>query len=116
MAIFGTFFQSGKTVVNLDSLTFESQMKSENDSVLLDVRTEDEFYEERIPNSKLINLMDPEFQTKISNLDKSKSYYVYCRSGNRSYHAGNMMMKMGFEKVYNLASGIIGWHGETESE
>ena len=114
MSVFGTFFQSGKTVANLDSQTFESQMKTDENAVLIDVRTEDEFDEIRIPNSKLINLMDSDFQEQISKLDKTKSYYVYCRSGNRSYHAGNLMMKMGFEKVYNLASGIIGWRGETE--
>jgi rhodanese-related sulfurtransferase len=89
-------------------------MKSDPDAVLIDVRTKDEFDEARIPNSKLINLMDPTFHDQIAALDKSKSYYVYCRSGNRSYHAGNMMVKMGFEKVYNLASGIIGWHGNVE--
>jgi rhodanese-related sulfurtransferase len=36
------------------------------------------------------------------------------RSGNRSHHAGVAMLKMGFEKVYNLAPGIIGWQGEVE--
>lgn len=114
MGVLGTFFQSGKTVENLDSLTFEEQMKDDEEAVLIDVRTEEEFEEVRIPNSKLINLMDPTFQEQISKLDKSKSYYLYCRSGNRSYHAGNAMLQMGFEKVYNLAEGIIGWYGEVE--
>ena len=114
MGIFGTFFQSGKTVANLDSQTFEAQMKDDKDAVLIDVRTEGEHDEVRIPNSKLINLMDPTFQNQIEALDKSKSYYLYCRSGNRSYHAGNMMIKLGFEKVYNLAPGIIGWHSQVE--
>lgn len=114
MGVFGTFFQSGNTVANLDSEEFESQMKNDPDAVLIDVRTREEHEDARIPNSKLINLMDHTFQDQIAALDKNKSYYVYCRSGNRSYHAGNMMVKMGFEKVYNLASGIIGWHGDVE--
>lgn len=116
MGILGNVFQSGKSVTNLDSRTFETEMKADPNAVLLDVRTPEENRDERIPNSILINLMDPEFQNKIEKLSKSKSYYVYCRSGNRSYHAGNMMIKMGFEKVYNLSPGIIGWHGETESD
>ena len=116
MGIIGNIFQPGKTVTNLDSRTFESEMKADTNAVLLDVRTPEENSDERIPNSILINLMDPEFQKKIEKLDKSKSYYVYCRSGNRSYHAGSAMIKLGFEKVYNLAPGIMGWHGETESD
>jgi rhodanese-related sulfurtransferase len=51
---------------------------------------------------------------EIEKLDKNKTYYVYCRSGNRSFHAGNFMLQAGFQKVYNLEPGIIGWHGEKE--
>ena len=113
---FSTFLQSGKAVPNLDAKTFESEMNNDSSAVLLDVRTPQEHSESRIPNSILINIMDTSFQDKIEKLDRSKSYYVYCRSGNRSFHAGNTILKMGFEKVYNLASGITGWHGKIERD
>ncbi|MCF8355611.1 MAG: rhodanese-like domain-containing protein [Melioribacteraceae bacterium] len=113
--LFSSMFTTGNKVINLDSQSFEEQFKNDNNAVLIDVRTKAENTDERIPNSKLIDIMDPQFNEKIEALDKSKSYFLYCRSGNRSYHAGRAMVNKGFEKVYNLADGIIGWHGEVES-
>lgn len=103
-----------KSVENLDSKTFENKLAEDKDAVLLDVRTPMENQMVRIPNSILIDLNSPIFMQEIEKLDKSKNYYVYCRSGNRSFHAGNFMLQAGFQKVYNLEPGIIGWHGEKE--
>ncbi len=102
-------------VPNISNESFQEGIKG-NNAVLLDVRTPQEHSEKRIPNSILINIYDSEFADEIDLLDKSKSYYVYCRSGNRSFHAGNYMLKTGFKEVYNLAAGIIQWNGETESD
>ena len=112
MGFFGT--TNKVNVIDLDSSTFEQQLKEDKDAVLIDVRTKGEHDEVKIPNSKLIDLMNPMFLDEIEKLDKEKSYYLYCRSGNRSYHAGRAMIDRGFTKVYNLEPGIIGWMGETE--
>lgn len=103
-----------KIVENLDAVSFEKKFSEDQDAVLLDVRTLIEHQMERIPNSILIDINSPVFMQEIDKLDKSKSYYVYCRSGNRSFHAGNYMLKSGFEKVYNLEPGIKGWQGKKE--
>lgn len=103
-----------KLVENLDAKTFEKKIAEDKDAVLLDVRTPMENQMVRIPNSILIDINNPMFMQEIDKLDKNKSYYVYCRSGNRSFHAGNYMLSKGFEKVYNLEPGIIGWHGKKE--
>lgn len=113
--IFSTVFGNKLKPIDLDAASFEDQVKQDGDAVLLDVRTPMENNQARIPNSKLIDISSPSFLDEIESLDKSKSYYVYCRSGNRSYHAGVAMLKMGFENVYNLAPGIIGWKGQVES-
>ena len=113
-AFFSNFLKSNTGFENLDSESFEDKLKGDPQAVLVDVRTEAEHYDARIPNSLLIDLMNPHFMHEIEKLDKSKSYYLYCRSGNRSYHAAREMARLGFEKVYNLAPGIIGWSGEIE--
>ncbi|MCB9210769.1 MAG: rhodanese-like domain-containing protein [Ignavibacteriales bacterium] len=113
-SFFSSFFKSNSGFENLDSDTFEKKMEEDNDAVLIDVRTQAEHYDARIPNSKLLDLMNPHFMHEIEKLDKSKSYYLYCRSGNRSYHAAREMANLGFEKVYNLSPGIIGWNGKIE--
>jgi rhodanese-related sulfurtransferase len=108
------FFGGNSSFENLDAQSFNEQMKADNEAVLVDVRTQAEHYDAKIPNSKLLDLMNPHFSDELEKLDKSKSYYLYCRSGNRSYYAAKEMIKLGFDKVYNLAPGIIGWSGEIE--
>lgn len=108
-------FQSDNIVINLDSEEFLEKYKNDKNAVLLDVRTEDEFNDGHIPNSILIDIYSPSFPEKIKSLDKSKNYYVYCRSGNRSYHAGIFMIREGFKNVYNLTYGVLGWHQPLEN-
>lgn len=71
---------------------------------LLDVRTEQEWNEKHIEGSKLIDFKDPSFRSKVSELDKGKSYEVYCRSGNRSESAVKIMNEIGFKSVINVGS------------
>lgn len=113
-AFFSGLFGGKSEFDNLDAQSFETKLKEDNDAVLVDVRTEAEHYDAKIPNSKLLDLMNPHFMDEIGKLDKSKNYYLYCRSGNRSYHAAREMAKLGFENIFNLAPGIIGWSGEIE--
>ena len=85
---------------NLDAQSFEEQYEADDNSVLIDVRTQAEHYDAKIPNSQLIDLMNPHFIDEISKLDKNKSYFLYCRSGNRSYHAAREMSKLGC--IFNI--------------
>jgi rhodanese-related sulfurtransferase len=103
-----------KRVENLNSETFAAKLKEDSNAVLIDVRTKSENQLNRIPNSLLLDISDPAFFQKLDKLDKNKNYYLYCRSGNRSWYAGNQMIKLGFVSVYNLQPGIIGWKGEIE--
>lgn len=81
---------------------------------IIDVRTEMEHASGHIPHSSNINLMHPEFARKLDVLDRDKTYYVYCASGNRSRTACSQMKRMGFEKVFNVRMGMMGWSGEIE--
>ena len=100
---------------NLDTNTFEERLSTDENGVLLDVRTPSENEDERIPGGLNINLMDPDFVELIAELDKSKNYYVYCRSGARSASACQFMKSKGFKgEFYNLEGGIMGWSGAKE--
>ena len=102
------------SVVNLDSESFSEKFKNDPNAVLIDVRTAQEFAAGHIPNSILIDIYLPSFPDHITALDKNKNYYIYCRSGNRSYHAGMFMLQQGFNTVYNLADGILDWYEPLE--
>ena len=66
------------------------------------MRTDAEVAEGFIPNSVNIDIYKGQgFIDEIEKMDKSKTYYVYCRSGNRSGQACAIMNGLGFEKAYN---------------
>lgn len=77
---------------------------------IIDVRSKGEFGEGTIQGFKHFNLFDSSFKSRISKLDKSKTFVVYCRSGSRSRSACNIMSGQGFENVYNLKGGIMSWN------
>ena len=78
--------------------------------VVIDVRGPEELVEGSIPGYKLINMFDASFKAEIDELDKSKTYLIYCRSGSRSGRACAYMESLGFENLYNLSGGIIAWN------
>ncbi len=85
--------------------------KGEN-IILLDVRTEEEYNENRIPNSILLPVesIDQDAPAKLT--DKDATIFVYCRSGRRSAIAVEVLTLMGYTKVYDLG-GINDWPYET---
>lgn len=90
-------------------------LKADDNAVILDVRTEEEVNQGKIANSINIDFhKGQEFLEELEKLDKSKNYYVYCRSGARSANTCAVMNQMGFENTYNLVGGILQWEGDLE--
>ena len=89
------------------------QLEKDTNAVILDVRTDAEVADGIIPNAIHLDIYKgQEFINALEDLDTSKSYYVYCRSGNRSGQACQIMEEMGFEKAYNLEGGMLDWTGD----
>jgi len=91
-----------------------AQKVLENDNlVVLDVRTPEEFEGGYIPGALNINIYEGQgFVDEVEKLDKNKNYCVYCRSGQRSGQACAIMNQLGFENAFNLSGGILEWEGE----
>ncbi len=91
--------------------TYELIKKHENDPdfVVLDVRTENEFKNSRIPDSVLIDFFSDSFKGILDCMDRKKTYVVFCTVGGRSKLVMNLMEKMGFKKVYNVVGGEERW-------
>ncbi len=113
MGIFGSLFEK-ENIENLSPDDFKMRLEEEKDAALIDVRTQAEHSQMKIPNSKLIEVQSAFFKDKLEKLDKKKAYFLYCQTGSRSYYAAKSMKRMGFEKVYNLSTGIAGWKGPVE--
>ncbi|MFM9826524.1 rhodanese-like domain-containing protein [Flavobacterium sp.] len=99
--------------MNLTQEEWVSQFEADTNPVILDVRTEDECNQGIIENAINIDIhKGTEFMAAIEALDKTKNYYVYCRSGVRSAKACQIMNELGIENAYNLLGGIIEWNGD----
>lgn len=83
-----------------------AEMLLKDPGIVLDVRTPGEYKAGHVAQSVLIDIMQADFEDKIKNLDKNNTYYIYCRSGNRSSKASTLMTELGFKKVYNIKDGI----------
>lgn len=95
---------------NVNARDFKQLIEDTEDAVVIDVRSEGELAEGSVPGYQLINLFSPDFASKIEKLDKNKTYFVYCRGGNRSSSACSFMATKGFTKLYNLSGGIGAWN------
>lgn len=102
--------------MNLNQQDWVSQLEADNNAVILDVRTEDEWNDGYIPNAINIDIYKGQgFIYEIDQLDKSKNYYVYCKAGGRSEQACSVMNQLGFENTYNLLGGMMQWRGAVET-
>ena len=92
-----------------------AMMATEENYIILDVRTVEEFAEKHIPNA--INIPNETIGSEeISELpDKNQLILVYCRSGNRNKQASEKLVALGYTNIYEFG-GIIDWTGETVSE
>ena len=99
--------------MNLNQDKWIESISNSKKSIVLDVRTPEEYDQGFIKNSINLNIYDSQFfMDEINKLDKNTSIYIYCRSGARSFQACELMSQFGFEKVYNLEGGILDWKGE----
>ena len=100
-------------MADLSQEEWAEQLENDDNAVILDVRTPEEMEEGYIPEAINIDIyLGQEFLDQIGELDKSKNYYVYCRSGNRSRQACLLMNQAGIPNAYNLEGGIIEWEGD----
>ena len=98
--------------INMDEAI--AMMEAENDYIILDVRTPEEFSEKHIPGA--INIANETIGSEeIPELpDKDQLILVYCRSGNRSKQASEKLVALGYTNIVEFG-GINDWPGEVIS-
>ena len=97
----------------LNENTLQKMISAKEEIVMIDVRTEEEVAEGKIADATNVDIYNPDFVDIMGEYDRSKTYVMICRSGARSGQACMHMMDLGFEKIYNLEGGMMGWTGET---
>ena len=99
----------GNSIVNeieglVKNITWEEveNLKDKKDMLVLDVRTDKEYEEGAFKDCIHIPLDD--LRNRLNELDKSKTFFVYCRTGLRSYIACRILTQNGFQ-VQNITGG-----------
>ncbi len=100
--------EAGAAFKNLSVDEF-AQMTTDKSTVILDVRTPQEFAAGHLAGAQNLNVGALDFVEKAAALDKSRTYLVHCASGVRSVIACEKLGKLGFAKLYNLPGGFRAW-------
>jgi rhodanese-related sulfurtransferase len=101
--------QKVSSVKTVDATEFKN-LSEKGNTIILDVRTPQEVAEGKIPNAIVINIYDPEFETKAAQLPKDQSILIYCSAGVRSAKASEFLIANGFTSVYHLKGGLGDWY------
>jgi rhodanese-related sulfurtransferase len=95
------------TIEQLDPGQYQAEfLQQQTPHLLLDVRTPQEFNGGHIAGA--VNIPLQSLPQRINELPQDRSIVLYCRSGNRSRTAANMLAGAGYSDVYDLG-GIIKW-------
>ena len=88
---------------------FDEMIKLDKSSIIIDVRTPEEFNKGHLRNSLNVNWFDDNFDDNIDIFSKDLPVFVYCLSGGRSAKANEKIRSLGFKNVYELDGGILEW-------
>ena len=98
--------------MDLSQIEWAARLNADENAVIIDVRTPEEHQAGMIPGSLNMDIFKGQgFIYMLEELDKSKNFYVYCRSGARSAQACGIMNQLGFENAFNLIGGFMQWQG-----
>jgi rhodanese-related sulfurtransferase len=95
------------TVTDADKLVSENV--GNQDFVILDVRTPDEYTARHIAGAIDISYESAQFKNDVNKLDRNKQYLVYCQTGVNSATAAKIMAGLGFKDVQDITGGYAAW-------
>ena len=96
----------GINSIDIDYNMLQDTIKNDSNTILLDVRSIQEFNEGHLLGA--LNLPLGELKNKASLLipNHGQTIIVYCQMGGRSKKASNILIKMGYTNVYQLKGGL----------
>lgn len=88
------------------------RMDAGEDLFLLDVR---EPFEYQIANLGGKLIPQNEVPRRLEEIDRNREIIVQCKSGARSQRVAEFLKRSGYEKVANLAGGILAWSDQVDA-
>ena len=109
----GAAEKEGSVYMNINAEKAKEMMDDLEKFVLLDARSEEEFFEGHIPGAIVIPHEEVSERAETEIPEKDVPVFVYCRSGRRSKIAAEALVSLGYSEVYEFG-GIIDWPYEIE--
>jgi molybdopterin/thiamine biosynthesis adenylyltransferase/rhodanese-related sulfurtransferase len=100
------------TRTDLSPADLAARLSAGDDLVLVDVREPHEWNAGHLPEAKHIPLA--QVPSRLDEIPRDREVVMICRSGARSAHAQQFLRQSGYEKVLNLAGGMMGWAREVD--
>jgi rhodanese-related sulfurtransferase len=85
---------------------YQTQFGAGAEHLLVDVRTPEEFASGHIAGA--VNIPVDELAQRLNEVPQDKPVVLYCRSGNRSGQAAQILDQAGYPQIYDLG-GIVAW-------
>lgn len=98
---------SGIRVVSVEEAV--GLLDEQPEITVIDVRTPGEFAEGHLEGAVLVDCTAADFREAIGEFPRDGSYLIYCRSGNRSAGARQVMTELGFTDVADIDGGVLAW-------
>ena len=89
-------------------LEADLEIESCRESMILDVRSSDEYDNSHIDGA--VNIPAPDLRTRFSELDQDSEILLVCSTGYRSTLAGSILLSNQFKKLHNVAGGMKGFN------
>ena len=99
-------------IQEIDVKTLNKKISNKENFILLDVRTDSEYFLSNIEGAIHIPMND--IPNKLNTIDKNKEIIVQCKSGKRSAKVCQFLLNNNYENVKNLKGGIIAWANEID--
>lgn len=102
------------SVPEITAVELKERLDAGDVPVLVDVRESFEVSIADLPALGQVLIRSGEFWQRFEELDPKSEIVVYCRSGARSAVAVALLAQNGYERVFNLKGGILGWRADVD--
>lgn len=108
----GARAEDHRAIPTVDVNAARTMVASQDDAVILDVRTAAEFEMSHISGATNIDVQAESFRELAAALDPDKTYIVHCTKNpadGRSSRALQVLEGLGFKNLYSLEGGYVAW-------
>lgn len=92
-----------------EAFTFLKKHKGDENMVILDIRTKDEFDKGHLENAILLDYSQTSFPSEVEKLDKEKRYIIMDSNGKKSMNTLELMKELRIEKAHAIIGGMEEW-------